>query len=239
MFYFFDGTKNGFLTAMVAAFHDESAVLTSKKIQLTLGESSVFVPTDDKKAARTEARLQEIDRHCLWELDTLLRCGEIDNEQTAFLYLRAVAKAGRAIRNKLALSEVFKAKEYIQKVSFEIHRLHGFIRFMQTESGALYAPFSPDNDVCDLLLPHFCARLPHYPFVLHDVKRKKAAVYDGVRRFVAPLHNADVLLSEKETAIQSLFKEYYDSVNIPERARPKQMRAYMPKRYWKFLTEKQ
>ena len=138
----------------------------------------------------------------------------------------------------LANGDVVAATECMQRVTWELHRLKGFVRFMESASGALYAPLSPDHDICDLLLPHFRARLPEFPFVLHDVSRKKAAVYDGKNSFLAPLDRADVLLSADERAWQSLWRKYYQSVNIPSRERLKQMRGYLPVRYWKFLPEK-
>ena len=110
---------------------------------------------------------------------------------------------------------------------------------METASGALYAPCSPDNDIVDLLARHFRARLPQFSFVLNDVGRKKAAVYDGKNIFVAPLHHADVVLSADETEWKKLWQRYYVAVNIPSRERLKQMRGSMPVRYWKFLPEKQ
>jgi probable DNA metabolism protein len=72
---------------------------------------------------------------------------------------------------------------------------------------------------------------------LHDVKRNKAAVYDGKNVFLAPLTEADVLLSANEERWQALWKWYYAAVNIPSRERLRQMRGFMPKRYWKFLPE--
>ena len=238
MLYFFDGTKEGFLTAFCQAFQDENALLSSKNTQIFLGETPIFVQTNLEKAKKIGNRLTEFDKSALPDLDVLLRCGQADNEQTAFSYLRCLAMHKRPIRNRFALPEVFQAIAYIRKVGLEIHKLHGFIRFMQTESGALYAPFTPDNDICDLLLPHFRARLPEYPFVLHDVRRQKAAVYDGKNAFVAPLEKADVLLSADENEWQVLWKQYYSAVNIPERERLRQMRGYMPVRYWKFLPAK-
>lgn len=238
MIYFFDGTRDGFLTAFLAAFHDADALLTSKDGQLPLGQTPVPIQTDNEKAKKAATRLLCFDAECMQDLDILLRCGEPDNEQVAFLYFRLLAREKTRVGDRLAETEVFNAVRYIRKVRFEIHRLHGFIRFMETESGALYAPFSPDNDVCDLLAPHFKARLPQYPFVLHDVKRKKATVYDGKNLFNAYLGSADVLLSANETEWQTLWKGYYQAVNIPSRERLKQMRGYMPVRYWKFLTEK-
>ena len=239
MIYIFDGTKNGFLTAFLAAFSDPEALLTSKQAQLPLGSQPVFVQTDEARAERAKNRLLAFDRDCMQDLDRLLRCGMPDNEQVAFGYFRVLAEQKRPVGNQFAIPEVFAAIQYIKKVGLEIHKFHGFIRFMETESGALYAPFSPDNDICDLLLPHFRKRLPQFPFVIHDVKRKKAAVYDGANCFVAPLEEANVLLSADEAAWLSLWKRYYKAVNIPQRARPKQMRGYMPARYWSFLPETQ
>ena len=239
MLYIFDGSEAGFWTAFLAAFQDENAILSSKREQLILGVPPVFIDTNEEKAKRVKARICSFDKQSEHDLKLLLRCGKEVNEQVAFEYFKNLALAKRPIRNQLALSPVFKAEEYKKKVTFEIHRFHGFIRFMECESGALYAPFSPDNDICDLLLPHFRARLPHFPFVLHDVKRKKAAVYDGKNSFVAYLGEANVLLSANEQGWQSLWKEYYQAVNIPSRERLKQMRNYMPARYWKFMPEKE
>lgn len=239
MLYLFDGTKNGFLTALVKAFPDEEAIVGSKCVQIPLGQGQVCVETDFSLAERAKNRLLSFDKDSMHDLDTLLRSGMENNEQIAFRYFRLLAKYKRPIGNQLAEIDVFNAVECMKKIGHEIHKLHGFIRFMETESGALYAPLSPDNDICDLLAPHFQKRLPNYPFVLHDVKRKKAAVYDGERLFLAPLEEAEVLLAADETGWRTLWQKYYAAVNIPSRERLTQMRGYMPKRYWKFLPELQ
>ncbi len=239
MMYIFDGTTDGFLYTFLIAFSDPNAIITSKKTQLLLGQEPVFIKTDVNRAEKVKQRFLSFDEHCLFALDRLLRSGMENNEQIAFRYFRVLATQKRPVGHQLANPDVFAAVECMKKVGLEIHHLHGFIRFMETESGALYAPFSPDNDICDLLVAHFKARFPQYPFVLHDVKRKKAAVYDGKNTFLAPLEQADVVLSADESAWQALWKRYYKAVNIPSRERLKQMRGYMPVRYWKFMPEKQ
>lgn len=239
MIYFFDGSTNGFLTAFLTGYHDERARVTSKKTQLTIGDEPYYIKTDDKLAERAKARLLYFDPECMHDLDLLLRSGDSDNEQTAYLYFKTLAKSGKPVRNMLSIPAVFSAVEKMRRVGLEVHRLHGFIRFMETASGALYAPFSPDNDICDLLLPHFRARLPKYPFVLHDITRKKCAVYDGKNSFVAPLDKAEVLLSANEREWQALFTRYFHAVNIPSRERLAQQRNYLPMRYRKFMVETQ
>ncbi len=237
MIYFTDGSKEAFLTAFLMAFNDEEAYIGSSRTQLLLGQRTVPVAADRERAARVEKRLTELDKNCMHDLFYLLRSGEAQREQIAFRYLKFLAKQGRPVREMLAEAAVTDAMECIRRVTFEIHRLHGFVRFLESESGALYAPLSPDHDVVDLLVPHFRARLPGYPFVLHDVSRKKAAVYDGKHVFVAPLDRAEIVLSADEAEWQSLWRRYYQSVNIPSRERLKQMKGYMPVRYWKFMPE--
>ncbi len=238
MIYFYDGSKNAFLTAFLLAYHDENAVLTCGSKQLTIGQEARFVQTDPERAARTEKRLLEIDPNSMVDLCTLLRSGDEDRDMVAFDYFRLLASRGEPIKAMLAEDAVAAADACIRRVGLEIHRMHGFVRFMECASGALYAPISPDHDIADALVPHFRARLSSYPFVIHDVKRGKAAIYDGEHTFLAPLDRAEVVLSADEMAWQSLWKSYYESVNIPSRERLKQLRGYMPVRYWKFLPER-
>ncbi len=237
MIYFFDGTKESFLTAFLAAYTDKEAVLTCTQRQLSLGQEGVFVVSDPARAAKAEKKLLAFDKNCMHELDFLLRSTDNGHEQIAFRYLKLLASKRQPVRNMLADERVIAADECLRRVGYEIHRMHGFVRFMESASGALYAPISPDHDICDLLVPHFRARLSGYPFVIHDVPRKKAAVYDGKNTFLAPLEHAEVILSAKEAEWQALWKRYYQSVNIPSRERLKQMRGYMPVRYWKFMPE--
>jgi hypothetical protein len=119
MTYFFDGTKEGFLTAFAIAFQDKNAILTSKNAQLFLGEPPVFVQTNLQKAEKIGKRLMEFDKPALHDLDILLRCGQKDNEQIAFAYLRCVATFKRSVRKRFAFPEVFQAMTYIKKVSLE------------------------------------------------------------------------------------------------------------------------
>ena len=239
MIYFFDGTEDGFFTAFLRGFSDDDAILSSTQTQLLLGEHSVFVPSSRVLAEKAKKRLTEFDSSFPHDFLLLFRNGRMDRDMIAFRYCRLLALEKRPVRKMLAHVAAREADDAIRQVAFEIHRFHGFIRFTESASGALYAPFSPDHDICDLLVPHFKARLPEYPFVLHDVGRKKAAVYDGKNVFVAPLGRTDVVISADEAEWQALWKRYYASVNIPERERLKQMRGYLPARYWKFMPEKQ
>jgi len=237
MIYFIDGSKDAFFTAFLRAYYDENAFLSSSQCQLSLGQESIFVKADPTLARRVEKRFMQLDRKSMKDLDYFLRSGDARREQIAFRYFLLLAKNGRPVRSMLSHPDVLAAEECIRKISHEIERMHGFLRFMESASGALYAPISPDNDIVDLLLPHFRDRLQSYPFVIHDVKRQKAAIYDGAHTFFAPLSRAEIVLSADECAWQALWRRYYREVNIPSRERLTQMRRCLPVRYWKFMTE--
>ncbi len=238
MIYFYDGSEEAFLTALLLSYHDPAPILTAGNRQLVLGQETVFVRADADMAKKARERLLTFDKDCMADLGLLLRSGDADKDEIALRYFRLLAEKKRPVRKMLSEDAAFAADTCIRRVTFEVHRFHGFVRFMQCASGTLYAPISPDNDICDLLLPHFRARLPQFPFVIHDVKRGKAAVYDGEHSFFAPLKEAEIVLSADESAWQALWKGYYENVNIPSRERLRQMRGYMPVRYWKFMPEK-
>lgn len=237
MIYLFDGTNEGFLTAFLTAYADPEAALATGGVQLPLGVQAVNIETNHEKAEKAKKRLLSFDKHCTHALSQILRSGDSDKAEVAFGYFRLLAQKKRPVREMLAEEAVRRADDCIRRVGFEIHRMHGFVRFMETESGALYSAISPDNDIVDLLLPHFRARLPRFPFVIHDIKRKKAAVWDTEHSFLAPLDKAEIVLSADENGWQNLWKRYYTSVNIPSRERLKQMRGYLPVRYMKFMPE--
>ena len=48
-----------------------------------------------------------------------------------------------------------------------------------------------------------------------------------------------VFMSESEEIFLDLWQQYYKSINIKGRKNLRQMRNYMPERYWKNLSEKQ
>ena len=134
---------------------------------------------------------------------------------------------------------VIAAMENVRKVRGEVHLFSGFLRFSEGANGVFYAPFEPDNDILELLVPHFLARLRCQPFIIHDVKRQTAALYNTTELvFTRTDQKVSVSLSDAEEDFQRLWKEYYRSVNIAERPHEKQMKGYMPVRYWKYMPEK-
>ena len=234
-----DGSPEGFFTAVFDAFNQKDATITSDThVQLALDSEVIRVIPDAGKSGRVLRGIYNCDRYAAEEISLVLRSCDPLKEQIVFEYIKKLMQIKFPIRKRLSLSEVIRFNEISYKVTGETHRLKGLLRFMECAGGVLYAPYSPDNNITDLLMAHFAERLKSEKFVIHDLNRKIAGMYDGREWIMGYAGEADIYLSEQEKAFESLWKKYYKAVDIKERPHEKQMKRSMPVRYWNVLPEK-
>lgn len=238
-FFIVDGSEDCFYTAVFDAYKQKEAIITSAgAVQLGFDSEVTEVTADREKADRVRNKLDATDPLAGEDVTLLLRSCDRTKEQVAFDYIRLIMRHKTPVRTMLAEPTVLEMTQLREKVTGEIHKLKGFLRFMENTEGVLYAPYSPDNDITDLIAPHFAERFKNQRFVIHDIKRKIAAMYDGVNLVMFQADHAEIYLSEYEKTFENLWKQYYKSVNIGSRPHEKQMKGYMPVRYWKFMPEK-
>lgn len=242
--YFFDGTKNGLLTCIFESFYDRRIPddVTTEFVQCGLLDEIVTIKTDSEKAERVYKCLKNCKtKYLVSDFNLTFRSGEKSRFKVLFDYLNvAISNKNIDISKAFALPEIQAFTDLKNRIYTETHRFKGFLRFMETEKGFYYACYEPDNDITELLVPHFTARLQS-PFIIHDIKRNILALCDGKRYKI--LDGGDngvtVFMSESEENFLDLWQQYYKSINIEERKNIRQMRNYMPERYWKNLSEKQ
>ena len=234
-----DGSADGLFSAVFDAYREKEALITSdSSVQLTLDNEFVLVTSDEEKAERVRRGIEKYDREAVDEVLLSLRSCNKLKEQIAFEYIKKIMELKSSVRRRMNLPAVIEFDDLIYKINTELHKMKGFLRFMESQDGALYAPYSPDNDITELIMPHFAKRFASERFVIHDVSRKIAGMYDGHECIIGYAGEIEIYLSQYERAFEQLWKKYYKSVNIKERPHEKQMKGYMPVRYWKFLPEK-
>lgn len=242
--YFFDGTKNGLLTCIFESFYEKRIPddVTTECVQYGLLDEIVTIKTDNEKAERVYKCLKNCKtKYLVSDFNLTFRSGEKKRFKVLFDYLNvAISNKNIDVSKAFALPEIQAFTDLKNRIYTETHRFKGFLRFMETEKGFYYACYEPDNDITELLVPHFTARLQS-PFIIHDIKRNILALCDGKRYKI--LDGGDngvtVFMSESEEIFLDLWQQYYKSINIEERKNLRQMRNYMPERYWKNLSEKQ
>lgn len=143
---------------------------------------------------------------------------------------------------------VLMVAQTARKVEREKHRMEAFIRFQQTADGMYYCGIDPDFNVLPLIMLHFKNRYADQQWIIYDLRRHYGLFYDldnveevhmdetTIKTAYKP---AGHLLSEKESLYATLWKDYFKSTNIPSRKNTKLHVKHVPKRYWKYLTEKQ
>lgn len=240
--YKYDGTINGIFSCIFKSFMSDETPLfiSSDCVQTSFCDEIVNVATDGQKSNRVvKAFIRYAGKGALHDLYYAFRSGDRNKDTVIFNYVRKTLECRSDISQDFSCPAALDFYELINRIGNEIHLMKGFLRFSMTDNGVLYAHFSPDNDVADLLLPHFIARLGKEAFVIHDTKRNVVAMYNGAERKVVKLTvPLCVTLADGEENFTALWQTYYDSVTIKERLNERAMRGYMPARYHEFLSEK-
>ena len=156
-----------------------------------------------------------------------------------YRFTKVAFKLGSSCIGYRAHEDIGPLLDLYRKVSREAHHLLGLIRFVELDNGLLYSQFEGTHDILTILGSHFFGRLNGERWVLHDLKRSKAVMSDGQSWFIQEVSVPEVItLHERELMFQNLWKTYFKHIAIQERVNPELQRNNMPKKYWKYLIEK-
>ena len=223
MKYKFDGTIDGIFSCILRCFlnRENPNEITDDFVQLSLTEQIIDVQTDLENNKRIITALYKY-------------CG-----YNALCDLKYAFECRKSISEKFSDPAVMAYYELIKRICLEVHRFKGFVRFSESDRGIFYAHIEPDNDIVDLLIPHFAARFKDIPFAIHDVKRNKLAMhFNGKTKVINPNFAVSVNLGKNEEDYTKLWRTYYNSVCITSRKNHRLMNTFLPVRYHKHLTEK-
>ena len=253
--YTFDGTIDGLLTAVFETFalHNEPEQLLKTGDALPLFcEHTYHVTTDDEKARRVWVGLEKRLSREAMKLISVSWLSELPELPTPlFRYICKVFRQGDISRN-FADPDVLAVTNIARRVLHEQLRMKQFIRFQKAKDGTYLAVVSPDHDVLPLITDHFCDRFNDQPWLIYDARRHYGFYYDGktVIRITledeasVPFNLANGKLDEEvisgdDQLLQNLWRTYFKAICIKERMNPRKQLQDMPRRYWKYMTEKQ
>lgn len=170
-----------------------------------------------------------------------------DIENTLLRYIQYVIASKYNIENDYAHPDVLMVQQTSRKVDREKHRMEAFVRFQCTKDQLYYSIIQPDFNVMPLISDHFEKRYADQRWLIYDSLRKTGLYYnlqnvqEVSMKFGVDINNSEALkeiFDEKEELYQTLWQQYFKSVNIQARKNLKLHIQHMPKRYWKNLVEK-
>ncbi len=240
MIYFIPCGRDGILCALYESFtkKESPSAVYSSAFSPTIGEEVKEIIFNAEKAERVKKGiLKHGGISLLSALFYPLRSNSEEKETIVFKAAERCLNMRKNVLDNFSDKFVLKHYELTKQISYEVHRMEGFLRFEEAEGG-YYARFTPDNDVIDLVAPHFKRRFSDEKFIIHDVKRNKLCFFDGeTLRYIKPNKPVTVYLTANEQAYSSLWKKYFKSVSIAERKNERLQDNWLPRRYRSNMSE--
>lgn len=238
----YEDSFEGFLTAIYYAFYSKTSIesiSTEEELEINLLSEIKYIDTDLNKYNKVKDSIViKIDPLALNKIYKLYLSNYKNKGTLCYKYLKIAFKLGSDVHKYLHLDEVKEIDTIERRVSLEAHRFNGFVRFISVNNNFLYSSIEPDNNILEIISPHFQNRFSNEYWIIHDVKRGIASIYDKIsweiREMDLEVYNN---LKDYNDDFQSLWKGYFKSTTIEERINPKLQKRMMPKRYWNNLTE--
>lgn len=246
----YDTSVEGFLTAVFEVYEYKLEKVAIRKNTLEIPQlfgEVIEVNNNPKKAKRVATKiiailgkqgLQTILKTLLSEIDTI--------EDGLLEVIRYAIKTNKNVLNDFGHPAVLEVKQVLKKVGRERHRMNAFVRFKLAKDGIYYAFIEPDFDILPLIGNHFKSRYADQKWLIYDLKRNRGIFYNLKTIEVVRLENTaketkavlDINLDSSEMEFQKLWKSYFKNTNISSRKNMKLHLQHVPKRYWKYLIEK-
>lgn len=248
----YDGSFAGLLTVIFECFERrllQVAVVKEGYYVEELFSTPLKVITDEAKSNRVwkgirvtggAKDIRLIFRAFLSENDKI--------EEVLLGYIRHLFDSKRSVsldHGNHYVNQVVKINRSIER---EAHRMEAFVRFKLTKDNIYFANIEPDFNVLPLVSKHFERRYADQKWIIYDLRRNYGLYYDleSVETIVLKLDESFSsrstsfeLFDQEEGAFQQLWKDYFKSTNIKSRKNTKLHVRHVPKRYWKYLMEKE
>ncbi len=246
--YIFDGSMEGLLTAVFEFYERKSKAIqlvSQHHFQPILLDEVYEVVSDESKSKRVWEGLKK-KMGVEWQLRFYKAYLSEDAAtfQQLFQFACYIFDNPKGAEQNFGHPAVLAVTQMERSVNREKHRMKAFIRFEETVDGIFYAPIDPDYNVLPLIANFFKNRYADQQWIIYDLKRKYGLYYDlhKVEEIVLEetpsMKTSSDLLHDKEQLYGLLWKDYFKSTNIPARKNMKLHIRHVPKRYWKYLTEK-
>jgi probable DNA metabolism protein len=250
--YLFDGTMEGLLSAVFDWFERKPGKVTLKNQHLhqpDAFEQTTYIISNEKNAARVWKSLKDrLEKGWIRRLTCAYLSEKPETHVHLFELICYLFQNPPGAELNYGNEHVLEVAQMAKKVEREKHRMEAFIRFQHAADGIFYCGIDPDFNVLPLICNHFKNRYQDQQWLIYDLKRHYGVFYnlESLEEITMNLEEENNLsntkseiLSEKENLYALLWKDYFKSTNIPARKNTKLHVQHVPKRYWKYLTEKQ
>ncbi|UOU99939.1 TIGR03915 family putative DNA repair protein [Chryseobacterium daecheongense] len=246
----YDGSFDGLLTTVFDVFEyryqDVEMISKEKFVHENMFAEIHEVITQHEKAERVLNKLEKnIGKLGIHQLLKVFLSEDTELEKLILSAIRqSIQHPDENILQNYTDENILKISKICKSVDRERHRMTAFVRFEKMQDGVFFAKIDPDFNVIPLIRKHFKDRYQDQKWMVYDLRRNYGILYN--------LENCDFFYPEEklnfnqyqekfhdeEQNYQKLWQRYFVKTNIVERKNMKLHVQHVPKRYWKYLTEK-
>lgn len=246
----YDGSFNGFLTAVFIGFEQKLAhadIQKNSQFQKGLFAETETIFTNIEKAQRVWNGVRKKNNSAIKNIYFAFLSEQNNIEALLYHYIQKLMGGKYLGSTDFGDDAILKINQIAHKVGREKHRMEAFVRFQLTKDDVYFANIEPDFDVLPLISKHFRNRYADQQWIIYDVKRKYGIFYDLQTVEIVSLDLTDIhtnsieksaVFTEEEYNYQDLWNNYFKSTTIKSRINTKLHVQHVPKRYWKYLSEK-
>ncbi len=238
MIYYYDGSFDGLFTVIFEKYKE----IGTCEIK-TRGEQVGFLDSEDVKTDLVEAErvIQSVKGNIgedfFADCYKVFKTKFVDKEEVIAVTIKSCLIYGNVYLGSAKKGAV-KFRSYIKNFHHEWHAYKGLTRFREIQDDYLLAEIEPEHDLLQHLTSHFLARMPAEKFIIYDKNRKKASLCIKGSYEEVEILEMNAIDSDREEIFREAWVGFYDAIGIDERKNHKLMVSNMPKKYWKYLPEK-
>jgi len=250
--FLYDASFEGLLTVVFESYRLKivpDKILEEGEVLPLFSENALHIGTDEQKAQRVWTGLRKkLSASACSMISIVFLADDPEIPMLLFRYICKAIDAPKSIETNFGDKDVLEAANWYKKVRREAERIRQFVRFQKTEDDIYFAPFAPIHNVLPIAIEHFTDRFSDQKWIVYDTRRKYGYFYDLQSTVEVTFDHlnidaragtiADNLMAEDENLFQQMWKAYFKSMTIKERINPKLHRQNMPRRFWRYLTEK-
>jgi probable DNA metabolism protein len=246
----YDGSFNGFLTTVFKAYDERieiADIQRNSEAQRGLFSDTETVFTQMDQAKRVWNGIQKKSNTAIKNVYFAFLSESKGIEILLYRYIRKLFSPINIVHLNFSDDTVLRISQLAKSVGREKHRMEAFVRFQLTQDGVYFANIEPDFDVLPLISKHFRSRYADQQWLIYDVKRKYGIFYnlssvEIVSLDLQEIHSNSIqrnsTFTNQEYDYQDLWNNYFKCTTIKSRINMKLHTQHVPKRYWKYLSEK-
>lgn len=247
----YDGSFDGLLTCVFTTYEQKlqvTAIHSEENFLPDIFSVPQQVDTDLSKAARVKKALLEKATPAGFRQLLYAFLSEKSGMELVILQYSRLAFDNKTFSsNDFGNPIILKIAQTAKMVGREKHRMEAFVRFKLTRDEIYFAVISPDFNVLPLIMSHFESRYADQKWVIYDSERNFGIFYDLEKTEYIKLEDYDNhknsilnkdIFDDSEIEFENLWQNYYNSVNIKSRKNSRLHIQHVPKRYWRYLSEK-